>query len=1324
MKRKSTKPRGFALIATILLMVLLAIITVGTLSLSVVTLRNGAQDSALAKARANARMALMIAVAELQKQMGPDQRISANSSILSDSSVTNGHWLGVWNSWKAGNGEASQHSTIVDVSDEMAPTYLPNRSDYFREWLVCLNNDEKSNITSPSDLTLNASPLPGADDDAILLVAKGSLGDDPSKASDYVAARLLNIKDQATSQITGRYSWWVGDESQKSRIMADSYNKKTSLTSAEKIFRSQAPGSTGTKSFVDLDDLNAAQEARLEGLPSLKTLDVLVDDDEKHPAQKNFHSMSAFSNSLLTDVREGGLKRDLSVLLEQPIDRTDSGTEYMLYEFDDPRFPGDRSHSRVPIQDLAAYYQLYDHTANHSNNRREGVQFNSTKLPDSIQIRVPDYDGGTMNRQRYLREYTSLYRQPVVAKIQFLLAAGAQPITEKDRQDVLNRIASGKNVIKPVRDSDTHKLRVGIIPMITMWNPNNIPLVFDRAQLLRFGAPPFALRWKKYRASGPDYTSLYFNLYYAMGSADSNDAGGGHINMPHLMKFRFANTVAQQLVFEPGEVKVFSVPSSKGGSLKNGGNAFNFAKDGDQFIIDPVNSWDPFGFFLTVNSAAEGSKGNQSPDVCNFKNASGNGWEASMVFESGDSVAFEVVTEGDDSPGRRVTQGAEVYGAGFQFAMMDAGYYPPTKASDFLRHYQMLSANASRWNATGRNLSYAFNTALLTPGFPGGKAPIAFESETNAILGSQLINAMGTDEVIGLMEFSLSVGCESGAAAVGGFGGGRRIASRPFLHSSPSVAPYIDRADRKNLYNYGWDWQLGTVNNVEDSIIQADPGTGNGFHGGGYTIEAGTTHVVQRDLPVLPPMSIASLSHAQLGGYSLAYAAAMGDDPDADQYWWKIERMRYPSQILGSTDYQKVTATGQGGLAPQVSQAIGNSYAHPNISSNKAYTTWSRKFFHQRAASLVPFADHSYLANKALWDEFFFSSLSPQLAKVQLFEAPTKPAQQVLNDFFLKNVPLPNRRVQAYKKGIDQTYLDTLYAEYGNYSDGMADKIAAHLMIEGGFNINSTSVEAWKVIFSSLRDKPVAYLDGGKVPKEAVSAADKPGTLVAPGMLPGAAPIYSADIVSPNEPSDQWKAGRFITDEEIEKLAEAMVKQVKKRGPFLSLSEFVNRRLAANDTDNLALKGALQAALDDDSVTINANFRTAFRTLDAEMAANDIATGQPVKNAFAFPDAADGPIAYGSQAYVDQADVLRGLAAQLTPRGDTFVIRTYGDALDANGNVMARAWCEAVVQRLPDYVDNTDENHLKTASLESVTNQRFGRSFVVLTFRWLHPDEI
>jgi hypothetical protein len=169
------------------------------------------------------------------------------------------------------------------------------------------------------------------------------------------------------------------------------------------------------------------------------------------------------------------------------------------------------------------------------------------------------------------------------------------------------------------------------------------------------------------------------------------------------------------------------------------------------------------------------------------------------------------------------------------------------------------------------------------------------------------------------------------------------------------------------------------------------------------------------------------------------------------------------------------------------------------------------------------------------------------------------------------------------------------------------------------------------------------------------------------------------------------------------------------------MSEFVNRRLDSSNTEGTALKGALQAALDYDGVdgngpevTINKNFRDASRILDDEV--KDIA--------FAFDDAAKGPAAYGSSAYVDQADVLRQFAEQLTPRGDTFVIRSYGDALDAKGKVVARAWCEAVVQRITDYVDVVDDNHTKTSDLISEANKQFGRNIQIVSFRWLNSSEI
>jgi hypothetical protein len=1132
-----------------------------------------------------------------------------------------------------------------------------------------------------------------------------------------VSARLIDVASPTGAK--GRYAWWVGDESQKARVMHDSYVSVPPANSAEKIFRSQSPGSTGTKVIKDLEGITVAQEARLKALPTHNTLDLVVNAANKQPAKRNFHTITPFSQSVLADVREGGLKRDLSVILEQPIDRANSGDEYMLYAFDDSRF-SDRANSRVPIQDLAAYYQLYDDEPNLNNGRRGGVNYNSATLTNAIQMQVPDLDGNTQNRQRFLREYTTQYRQPVIAKVQFLLAVGAQIVTPAERQAILDNFnlppgSRGKRSgIKPMRDSDTHKLRLGVMPMITLWNPNNIPMVLDATQLLRFGTPAFAMRWRKYMADGSIKDMRYTNLNYAMGGTDLTTGASRALN-PHILKFRFANSTSRRVAFQPGEVKVFSIPSTQGGTLLGGGNAIRFIYE---VTIDPVNSWDPYGFFLAPNSTPQGAYGNEAPDAYSFTlpDMGSNSGEC-MVFGSGDRISLEIVTENPQAAtadnntrvrdGRNVSMNGEVYNAGFNLSMFDSAYEPWQRSVDFLRHYQLLSRHG---NTPALRAEMAkFNADLLTPGFPGGVAPIDHVTSSNAIPGSQIIGASAAGEVIGMLDFSLNYGCEAGTLGVGGYGGGRRVAARPFLHGPLAAPPFLDNADKASLYDFSLDWQIGKVNNVEDSIIQAAPGTGNGHYGGGYTVESGTTHVVQRDIPVLPPLSLASLSHAQLGGYSLAYSAPMGDNPDTDAYWWKSTRMRNP---VGN-DYQKVTATGQGGLAPHVLQAIGNSYAHPNIPAGRSFTTKVRLFDFDEGEKQVPFADHSYLANKALWDEYFFSSMSPQPSKVELFGGTARTARQVADDFFFGDgtKALPNRRMVPYRNNLDPAKLDSLFAGADNFADGLGDKIAAHLMVEGAFNVNSTSVEAWKVLFSSLRGKPVAYYESGKTPLESVSADTTP---VNPGMLPNAKPVTGSSIISPNNPPEQWKTGRELTDEEITQLAEAMVRQVKLRGPFLSLSEFINRRLDSSNTGGMALKGALQAALDDPGVSINAPFRTPGRMLDSEVGGIG----------FAFPDAAKGPIAYGSQPYVDQADVLRGLAEQLTPRGDTFVIRTYGDSLDASGNVVARAWCEAVVQRTPDYVDPQDDNHIRTAGLQSESNRRFGRAFNILSFRWLDSDEV
>ncbi len=96
--------------------------------------------------------------------------------------------------------------------------------------------------------------------------------------------------------------------------------------------------------------------------------------------------------------------------------------------------------------------------------------------------------------------------------------------------------------------------------------------------------------------------------------------------------------------------------------------------------------------------------------------------------------------------------------------------------------------------------------------------------------------------------------------------------------------------------------------------------------------------------------------------------------------------------------------------------------------------------------------------------------------------------------------------------------------------------------------------------------------------------------------------------------------------------------------------------------------------------------------------------------------------AAGATGWVLQNDILQALAPTLSARSDTFRIRGYGAALNPEDNEPGmEAWCEVVVQRVPDWVDADD---LPEVASGSPINLDFGRRFVVVDFRWLSEPEI
>jgi hypothetical protein len=407
----------------------------------------------------------------------------------------------------------------------------------------------------------------------------------------------------------------------------------------------------------------------------------------------------------------------------------------------------------------------------------------------------------------------------------------------------------------------------------------------------------------------------------------------------------------------------------------------------------------------------------------------------------------------------------------------------------------------------------------------------------------------------------------------------------------------------------------------------------------------------------------------------------------------------------------------------QQNHAIGNSYASPGVPSNKvADYGWpfylnpyvnsggnlKGQTFPGDSWTTAPHIDRSYAANHLLWDDYYFSSMASQNGTFYQRFGTTRPLKSVVEDFYGGTKPLPNAAYFPHFSGMNaKAVSDSLVNAGGRPSSDAHLKSAAHLMVDGGFNINSTSVPAWTILLASAHLKRPVIMDSEGT---GIPAAQADGNFVVSRF---AMPIGGGAGQASTEEA-RWRGYRELTAAEIRQLAEAIVRQVKQRGPFRSLGEFINRRLAA-DTDDKALYGALQAALEDPKVDINKDYR------DKTITAADLKDTN-----YAFSRAALGPRYQGTPAYISQADILQPIAPIINARSDTFVIRTYGEALAKDGTtVLAKAWCEAVVQRYPEYLNPQDKPETPvTASGLQAENRTFGRRILIKSFRWLSEEEI
>jgi hypothetical protein len=287
------------------------------------------------------------------------------------------------------------------------------------------------------------------------------------------------------------------------------------------------------------------------------------------------------------------------------------------------------------------------------------------------------------------------------------------------------------------------------------------------------------------------------------------------------------------------------------------------------------------------------------------------------------------------------------------------------------------------------------------------------------------------------------------------------------------------------------------------------------------------------------------------------------------------------------------------------------------------------------------------------------------------------------------------------------------------------DRSAAGLYLKGGFNVNSTSVEAWSAFLAAFRGQSYDNLNGD-------------GSLFARFYEPVGGELSASDL-GPNK-SGSVNGFRRLSDEQIKDLAERIVEQVKLRGPFPSMAAFVNRvmysealyrnnladedapdpysfRHSDYDLEEMVMRqGALTAALE--LSIANEGFYQSDAIIDSSSGVDG--TSEEVRGFI-------GSVGSDLPGYLSQVDLLSALGSQMTVRSDTFTILVYGSVNNKiTGNLEAEVYCEAIVQRKLDFVDSFDNDAWDSLSdlSPNSTNKKFGRKFEVVSMRWLNKEDL
>jgi len=1324
------------------------VLLVVTLSAFITIESRAAKNHQLAtRARMNAMVSMRLALAHLQQEAGPDRRSTARADItqpaVTPDKALNPMWTGVWRT----DQPDAPPSWIVSGRDDMRPgiqsSSLSRLSDYPVDIWAPWQTDYDPNSWNADEKAARLVTLVGP---GTAHPAEEALVNEPwtARPSGLVALPKITLPD---ADMSGKYAYWVGDEGIKARANLHD-PRPTDANSVESQLALRSPMTQGfLKEATNPRQLSAI--TKLKDSPMLSGFDSVVMKGEPYELRRLYPDVTMISAGVLADSKNGGLKRDLSTAFEMSdvdfaasefgsatgsgVTMTDDGYKpvQMLIQYGhqlppEPNYPPDQ----VPVAPIYSrantnpnggvvrgptwwalrdYHRLYKQLgwdsgrptlrarASFPNARAMYPRKASVANADNIRNEIPVYsdafagDFPTTTNPNVNDSYSDA-SLPSMVRVGVGGPPGGPPPGGPPPGPTDNRA-----IPRPVNAAVTPYVQraslifslnieyymnggadiwLNLTPIVVVHNPYNVAMTWSDPSdtsngNLRYATLNFTdwqswvFRYTRYTSygAGPTYVfNVPLSKFYGEQSADSNNKDMFRVYFP------------PQLTLQPGELRILSCPSVDATGRRIGMVDWKQA-------TTLVNGFNQTGGFKDTNA----DWGTDNPNA---------------FWRGDDTFGFQIIPGGN-------------FRARYALSCWpgDQLIDNPGNAQNTFSHYLKSSEH-----------SELFYRALDTSRIGTPPELKFFDYTSIPPRTSGWFSGVGLPvpaSIIGVFDYTAKTGDTT------------RNGHPLYTHSNP-LAPVL-RADGAGRVSgagtglngpspsFGGRYWRPTGNPAAQwtQVIQSVSG-GLLTYGGYSTSSAGSTTAILTEVPLAQPTSLAQYAHANL-------------------------TIRDQQPLL----------------------SVGNSFASPLVRSNALVQDQSDM------ANWTEF-DHTYLINEALWDGFFLSSLAPRMNRT----GATAPQNPTPSDILggassgassggaaapLVSTPLATviENVASGTTPLDNPHL-TLTASRA--ADGDTKKAlsnyktcAAVLLNQGAFNVNSTSFTAWQSFLGSAKKLAI----GANVTANSPSPTENarfPRTLQAQNMSAAG----GNNLAHPTN----WNGFANLKDSQIDSLAAAIVVENKARfaqsvrslktqtpasrlfrgmapgsqpsTPYLSLSEFINRFV--NDDTWSSRCGALQAAIfRADRTTSGTPSPTGFSdrlnglpsgvrltrsTFSATSGGPDPTFASNPENIETIAQGDTAPRSHtmlAAPGNLLQSDLLQALGSSIATRSDTFTLRCYGEASQDNGEAGA-AWLEAVVQRVPDYLDETNPPEA-TSGLTGV-NAVLGRRFKVISLRTLSADEI